>query len=115
MEIHGHFHFESSEAREALRLKRLRPFAHLHMATPRNSPPNAAPSTPYTPSTGSRSPPRELPGDAGDTALGEAPGAGGMEVEGGASTVSKISDKLVAKFVEGDEESFGHMVSDVVE
>ena len=106
MEIHGHFHFESSEAREALRLKRLRPFAHLHMATPRNSPPNAAPSTPYTPSTGSRSPPRELPGDAGDTALGEAPGAG---------TVSKISDKLVAKFVEGDEESFGHMVSDVVE
>ena len=83
-------------------------------ATPRDSPHSPVPSTPYSPSISSRSPPRQLPGDAGDTAPSHVPGAWGMEAEG-ANTVSAISEKLLTKFVEGDGESFGHIISDVVE
>ena len=53
-----------------------------------------------------------MPGEAGNTAPRDVAGEGGMEVETGARKISGISDKLLTKFVEGDDEN---VIADVVE
>ena len=85
-----------------------------NIATPRRSSVPSSPNSPTTPATSvrSRSPPRELPGEAGNTAPSDVAGEGGMEVETGAHKISGISDELLPKFVEGDDEN---VVADVVE
>ena len=82
------------------------------IATPRSSPVPSVPYSPTTPASSvrSRSPSRELPGEAGDTAPSEVPGTGGMEVENNVNTISAISDELLTKFVEGE-----NVISDVLE
>ena len=76
------------------------------IATPRSSPPFTTPDSPtlYSLAVRNRSPPRELPGEAGDTAPGQVPGAGGTEVE--------TSVNLLTKFVEGGDE---YVMSNVFE
>ena len=92
-----------------------------NIATPRDSNQSPAssiahcPSSAYDPSVRSRSPPRELPDEAGNAAPSQVPGAGGMEVETGMGSISAISDELLAKFVEGDETACGNTIADVVE
>ena len=94
---------------------------HFDIATPRNNAHSPTPSLAYTPgspyqqSDRSRSPPREAPGEAGDTATDQVQGGGGMEVETGVNSISAISTALLEKFVEGDDDCLGNTVSDVVD
>ena len=85
-----------------------------NIATPRRSSVPSSPNSPTTPATSvrSRSPPRELPGEAGNTTPSDVAGEGGMEVETGGHKISGISDELLTKFVEGENEN---VIADVVD